>query len=80
MFQVLPIVLALILHRPFGQCWVIGEDYPRSLIGSGVGFGIMLAIYIASRGGTGSGNVKLGDISEFPRIIARLPIAFVRVE
>ena len=49
--------------------------------GAGVGFGIMLAIYIASRGSTGVGDVKLGallgGILGFPQIIAGLPIGFV---
>ena len=80
----LPIALALFLLSPLGQGRVIGEAYLRSLNGACVGFGIMLAIYIVSQGGTGAGDVKLGaalgPILGFPQIIAGLPIGFVWVE
>jgi leader peptidase (prepilin peptidase)/N-methyltransferase len=77
----LQIALALFPFSPLGQGWGIGGAYLRSLSGAGVGFGIMLAIYIASRGGTGAGDVELGAllgaILGFPQIIAGLPIGFV---
>jgi len=77
----LPIALALFLISAQGQGWGIGGAYLRSLSGAGVGFGIMLAIYISSRGGTGAGDVKLGALLDaipgFPQIIAGLPIGFV---
>jgi leader peptidase (prepilin peptidase)/N-methyltransferase len=77
----LPVALALFPFSPLGQGWGIGEAYLRSLGGAGVGFAIMLAIYIASRGGTGAGDVKLaallGAILGFPQILAGLPVGFV---
>lgn len=77
----LPIALALFPFSPLGQSWGIGEAYWRSLGGVGAGFGLMLAIYIVSRGGTGAGDVKLaallGAILGFPQILAGLPIGFV---
>jgi leader peptidase (prepilin peptidase)/N-methyltransferase len=77
----LPVALALFPFSPLGQGWGIGEAYWRSLSGAGVGFAIMLAIYIASRGGTGAGDVKLaallGAILGFPQILAGLPMGFV---
>ena len=77
----LPIALALFLLCALGQGWGIGGAYLRSLSGAGVGFGIMLPIYISSRGGTGVGDVKLGALLDaipgFPQIIAGLPIGFV---
>lgn len=77
----LPIALALFPFSPLGQSWDIWGAYWRSLSGAGMGFGIMLAVYIASRGGTGAGDVKLGAllgaILGFPQIFAGLPIGFV---
>ena len=77
MLPTLPIALALFLISAQGQGWGIGGAYLRSLSGAGVGFGIMLAIYISSRGGTGAGDVKLGALLDaipgFPQIIADCP-------
>ena len=46
----LPLSIALFPFSPLGQSWDIGEAYLRSLEGAGLGFGIMLLVYIASRG------------------------------
>jgi leader peptidase (prepilin peptidase)/N-methyltransferase len=77
----LPLTIALFPFSPLGQSWDIGEAYLRSLEGAGLGFGIMLLVYIASRGGTGAGDVKLaallGAILGFPQIAAGLPVGFV---
>jgi leader peptidase (prepilin peptidase)/N-methyltransferase len=77
----LPLSVALFPFSPLGQSWDIGEAYLRSLGGAGLGFGIMLLVYIASRGGTGAGDVKLaallGAILGFPQIAAGLPVGFV---
>jgi leader peptidase (prepilin peptidase)/N-methyltransferase len=77
----LPLCIALFPFSPLGQSWSTGEAYLRSLEGAGLGFGIMLLVYIASRGGTGAGDVKLaallGAILGFPQIAAGLPVGFV---
>lgn len=77
----LPIALALFPFSPMGQSWDIGEAFLRSLSGAGAGFGMLLVVFIASRGGTGAGDVKLaallGAILGFPQILAGLPIGFV---
>jgi len=77
----LPIALALFPFSPLGQGWGIGEAYSRSLSGAGVGFAILLVIYVASRGGTGAGDVKLaallGAMLGLPQILAGLPMGFV---
>jgi Flp pilus assembly protein protease CpaA len=58
----LPVVLVLFPFTPLGQSWDIGEAYLRSLGGLGLGFGIMLLVYLAARGGTGAGDVKLAAL------------------
>lgn len=77
----LPLAVVLFPFSPLGQTWGIEEAYLRSLGGAGLGFGIMLLVYIASRGGTGAGDVKLaallGAVLGFPQIAAGLPIGFV---
>lgn len=77
----LPLSIALFPFSPLGQSWDIGEAYLRSLEGAGLGFGIMLLVYVASRGGTGAGDVKLaallGAVLGFPQIAAGLPVGFV---
>lgn len=77
----LPVALALFPFSPLGQSWGIGEAYLRSLGGLGLGFGIMLLVYLAARGGTGAGDVKLaallGAVLGFPQIAAGLPLGFM---
>jgi leader peptidase (prepilin peptidase)/N-methyltransferase len=77
----LPVALALFPFSPLGQSWGIGEAYLRSLSGLGLGFGLMLLVYLASRGGTGAGDVKLaallGAMLGFPQIAAGLPLGFI---
>jgi leader peptidase (prepilin peptidase) / N-methyltransferase len=77
----LPLAVALFPFSPLGQTWDLGEAYLRSLQGAGLGFGVMLLIYLASRGGMGAGDVKLaavlGAALGFPQIVAGLPIGFV---
>jgi prepilin signal peptidase PulO-like enzyme (type II secretory pathway) len=77
----LPAALALFPFSPLGQSWGLGEAYLRSLGGLGLGFGIMLLVYLAARGGTGAGDVKLaallGAVLGFPQIAAGLPLGFI---
>lgn len=77
----LPAALALFPFSPLGQSWGLGEAYLRSLGGLGLGFGIMLLVYLAARGGTGAGDVKLaallGAMLGFPQIAAGLPLGFI---
>ena len=77
----LPLAIALFPFSPLGQTWGLGEAYLRSLEGAGLGFGIMLLVYLASRGGMGAGDVKLaallGAVLGFPQIVAGLPVGFV---
>ena len=77
----IPVALAVFPFSPLADGWGLGEAYLRSLAGMGLGFGVMLLIYLASRGGMGLGDVKLaallGAILGFPQIIAGLAIAFI---
>ena len=47
----------------------------------GLGFGMMLVIYVATRGGTGAGDVKLaallGAMLGFPQIVAGLMLGYI---
>ena len=77
----LPVALALFPFTPLGQDWALGEAYLRSLAGAGLGFGMLLVVFVASRGGIGAGDVKLaallGAILGFPQVIAGLAFGFV---
>ncbi len=77
----LPVALALFPFTPLGQGWEMGEAYLRSLAGAGLGFGMLLLVFVASRGGIGAGDVKLaallGAILGFPQVIAGLALGFV---
>jgi leader peptidase (prepilin peptidase) / N-methyltransferase len=77
----LPAALALFPFSPVGQSWGISEAYLRSLAGLSLRFGIMLLVYLAARGGTGAGDVKLaallGAVLGFPQIAAGLPLGFI---
>lgn len=77
----IPVALAVFPFSLLGQNWGLGEAYLRSLAGMGLGFSVMLLIYLASRGGMGLGDVKLaallGAILGFPQIIAGLAIAYI---
>lgn len=77
----LPVALALFPFSPLGQSWGIGEAYLRSLGGAGAGFVVLLVIFIASRGNTGEGDLKLaallGAMLGLPQIFAGLPVGFV---
>ncbi|MBI4307663.1 MAG: prepilin peptidase [Chloroflexi bacterium] len=52
-----------------------------ALLGGAVGFGVLLAIYLASRGGMGAGDVKLagliGLMTGFPGVLVSLFVGFV---
>ncbi|MEE9198528.1 MAG: prepilin peptidase [Dehalococcoidia bacterium] len=80
---VLPGTLAVFLLFPLGvgDEWGIGEAYLRALAGIGMGFGVMLAIYLIARGGMGAGDVKLGALVGaaigFPYVLPTLVIAFL---
>ena len=73
--------LALFPLIPQAQDWGIGEAYLRALTGSGLGFGMMLVIYLGTRGGTGAGDVKLaallGAMLGFPQIVAGLALGYI---
>ena len=62
---VFPGLAAAFVLFPFG---IGGEErsvaraFALSAAGGGVGFGVMLLIYLASRGGMGEGDVKLGAL------------------
>jgi leader peptidase (prepilin peptidase)/N-methyltransferase len=59
----------------------LGEAYLRGVAGAGLGFGIMLVIYVITRGGTGAGDVKLaallGAMLGFPQIVAGLALGYI---
>jgi leader peptidase (prepilin peptidase) / N-methyltransferase len=80
-FAGLAIVLATLPFSPLTDSFSLGETYLLSLSGAAVGFGIMLLIYLASRGRMGAGDVKLaallGAIVGFPHIIAALMVGLV---
>ena len=73
--------LALFPLTPQAQDWGIGEAYLRALAGSGLGFGMMLVIYLVTRGGAGAGDVKLaallGAMLGFPQIVAGLALGYI---
>ena len=75
------VVLATAPLGPLGQNLGSGEAYLRSLAGAGLGFGVMLLVYLASRGRVGAGDVKLaallGAMLGFPQLIAGLLLGFV---
>ena len=76
-----PVALALFPFTPLAQEWGIVEAYLRGLAGMGVGFGMMLVIYLVTRGGTGAGDVKLaallGAMLGFPQIVAGLALGYI---
>jgi prepilin signal peptidase PulO-like enzyme (type II secretory pathway) len=79
----IPLALALFPFTPLAQAqdWGIMEAYLRGLTGMGVGFGMMLVIYLVTRGGTGAGDVKLaallGAMLGFHQIIAGLALGYI---
>jgi leader peptidase (prepilin peptidase)/N-methyltransferase len=77
----LPLALALFPFTSLGQQWGLGEAYLRTVAGAGLGFGVMLVVYLASRGGLGGGDITLatvlGATLGFPQIIAGLLVGFV---
>ena len=76
----LPLALATFPFSPLGQGFSLGEAYLRSLAGAGAGFGVMLLVYVGSRGRLGAGDVKLaallGAMLGFPQILAGLLLGF----
>ena len=76
-----PLALALFPFTPLAQDWGLGEAYLRGLAGLGLGFGMMLVIYLITRGGTGAGDVKLaallGAMLGFPQIVAGLALGYI---
>lgn len=77
----LVVVLMTLPFSPIRQHLSLGQTYLQSLIGAGVGFGIMLLIYLLSKGKMGAGDVKLaallGTMLGFPQIIAGLATGLV---
>ena len=63
-----------------GLALLEGRAIP-ALVGGGVGFGLLLAIYLLARGGMGLGDVKLagllGLINGWPLVLVALLLAFV---
>ena len=63
-----------------GLALLEGRAIP-ALVGGGVGFGLLLAIYFLARGGMGLGDVKLvgllGLINGWPLVLVALLLAFV---
>lgn len=61
------------------SAFVLGGGVGPVLLGGVVGFGIMMALYLASRGGMGAGDVKLatmiGMATGFPLVVPALLIA-----
>jgi len=55
-----PVALALFPFTPLAQDWGILEAYLRGLAGLGLGFGMMLVIYLVTRGGDRSRRRKAG--------------------
>ncbi|MBM3924757.1 MAG: prepilin peptidase [SAR202 cluster bacterium] len=76
-----PVALVTFPWGPVGMEHSVGEAYLRCLVGVGTGFGAMLLVYVASRGGMGEGDVKMGGLMGavlgFPHILAAFFIAFV---
>ena len=78
-----PVALALFPFTPLAQAegWGIGEAYLWGLAGLGLGFGMMLVIYLVTHGGTGAGDVKLaallGAMLGFPQIVAGLALGYI---
>ena len=58
-----------------------GIGVERSALGAAAAFGLLLAVYIAARGGLGAGDVKLGAFlgaaCGFPLVMANLVLSFV---
>ena len=57
-----PVVFLLAPLGPPGREESIAQAYLSALEGGGLGFGVLLLIYVASRGGIGAGDVKLGAL------------------
>jgi len=77
----LPILGVLFPFGSVGSEYGTGEAYLRVVAGVGLGFGVMLLIYIVSRGGTGAGDVKMGAlmgaVAGYPQVLAAFFVAFV---
>ena len=78
-----PVALALFPFTPLAQAqdWGIAEAYLWGSAGMGLGFGMMLVVYLVTRGGTGAGDVKLaallGAMLGFPQIVAGLALGYI---
>ena len=78
-----PVALALFPFTPLAQAqdWGIAEAYLWGSAGLGLGFGMMLVVYLVTRGGTGAGDVKLaallGAMLGFPQIVAGLALGYI---
>lgn len=61
--------------------FVLGVGLGPTLLGGALGFGIMLAIYLAARGGMGGGDVKLAGVigfaAGFPLVVPALVLAAI---
>ena len=77
----LPVLLALFPFGSIGSDYSVAGAYWRVLAGVGLGFGVMLVIYIVSRGAIGEGDVKMGALmgaaAGYPQVLAALFLAFV---
>jgi leader peptidase (prepilin peptidase)/N-methyltransferase len=75
------VALALAPLTPWGAEGGLLQAWGGALLGGGVGFGLMLGVYLLSRGGMGAGDVKLagliGLMTGFPAIVPALLVGFV---
>ena len=77
---VLPAAILAFLIFPFGpggDDHSVGTAYLVSLAGGGIGFGVLLFIYVASRGGMGEGDVKLAALMGLSLGMKAVPVALV---
>jgi len=77
----LPVIAVLFPFGSIGSEYNAGEAYLRVLAGIGLGFGVMLVIYIVFRGAMGEGDVKMGALMGaavgYPQVLAAFFVAFV---
>lgn len=81
LFSSLPVLFALFPSGPIGTHLSVPAAYLSALEGTGLGVGVMLVIFLLSRGAIGEGDVKLGALMGaavgFPYVISALWLGFV---
>ena len=77
----LPLLMVLFPFGTLGSQHEVANAYLRMVSGASLGLGVMLVIYIVSRGAMGEGDVKMGALMgvavSFPQIFTAFFIAFV---